>query len=224
MWNIKRKPFQKKNNFTTSQQPPNDRSDMKNFWSRIFTDPQPKISENKDDEQTAPPVFVNTYLDLIHSSNLLTDAFGQWPSFHDSEILSIKAERTAGIGPGNVQIEMSVYLIDWKYVFKDMELRKDCLVTFQFFHCSDIHFDQFNQQNQLGALLFTVEKQVMKERYIPETAVVVADKEKVFIVPDEILVVTLEPEFGLGGGFKCANGAVKETRFCPYGEISFHME
>jgi hypothetical protein len=198
---------------------------MNKLWSRIFTDPQPKISEIKiDNEPTTPPVFANTYLDLIHSSNLLTDAFGRWPSFHDSEILSIKVERTAEIGPGNVQIEMSVYIIDWKHAFKDVELKTDCLATFQFFHCSDIHFDQFNQQNQMGDLFFTVEKQVIKDKHIPETAVVVADKERVFVVPDEILVVTIEPEFGLGGGFKCAYGAVTDAKFFPDGEISFHME
>jgi hypothetical protein len=187
---------------------------MRKILAQIFPDQKTPPHSSDVDQGESPRSVSHHFLDMIHASDLITGLYGEWPSFHDSEIMSIKLERSVEIGPGNIQIDFWVRVLDWRHIFSHKELKKDSLIHFRFYHCTDIHLDSFNQQNQLGDLQFSVVKQVINEKIIPESAVVVPDAILVFIVLDEILAVIFEPEYGLGGGFKCAFGEVVEILPC----------
>jgi len=85
----------------------------------------------------------------IENSQLLTDIFGRWPSFHDSEVMRIVLNR------GDVQ-RFDPYLEATIHVFQMTAevdehgkhvLKNHTAVTFRFIEIYELSLEDFNQQN-----------------------------------------------------------------------------
>ena len=77
--------------------------------------------------------------------------FGEWPSFHDAEILELYLDRS---GPSWVKLHawLTTNRTDDKGYFI---LEKHAVVTFTFDDISDLKLDDFSSQNVISCLLLT---------------------------------------------------------------------
>ena len=122
---------------------------------------------------------------LFANSRLLTQRFGEWPSFHDAEILRLELIRDSG-----VSLRMEVYLftrsseVDEHGRFRH---EKPSIVTLQFDGLQDLSLAEFNEQNVLGELVCSR-------------------------LNDNRLQVELYSLYGLGGQFTCSEAQVLQVR------------
>ncbi len=103
----------------------------------------------------------------IENAHLLTDRFGQWPSFHDAEIISARFERS---GPDAPYLELDIHLFemtskvdaDGHYVLKNHTLAR-----FRFCDIELEHFSWWNCQNAILDLHISISQQHESEDNIP---------------------------------------------------------
>src|SRR3954470_1120064 len=86
----------------------------------------------------------------IQNSNLLTDIFGRWPSFHDAEVVCIVLDR----GERRPYLEASIHLFE---ITSQIEhgayvLKNHTLATLRFIEIYQLKLDDFNHQNVLFGL------------------------------------------------------------------------
>ena len=95
--------------------------------------------------------------DIVKGHERLTDIFGRWPSFHDSEVISIRLDRR-----GRNQWEGPVTYVR-VHVFEgyresedsiEVKWRNPTIVTLRFAPVVDISLSGFNQQNAIQDLTF----------------------------------------------------------------------
>jgi hypothetical protein len=122
--------------------------------------------------------------------------FGEWPSFHDMEVVSIHMDRR---GPEGPSIEFVIFA--WAYTGRIApegyyEQHRHALIRFRCEQVSENHLDGFNHQNVLDGL-----------------AVVPADG------GETLLEVRLPSIFGVGGVIECGGFRVLDvTPASPTGE------
>jgi len=88
------------------------------------------------------PIFVANH-------DLLVSVFGEWPSFHDAEVLSLSLDRS---GP---RIDLTLYVFRTTPELNDQGQFKKCdevVVEMRFMEVSDLRFRDFNEQNVLAEL------------------------------------------------------------------------
>jgi hypothetical protein len=90
----------------------------------------------------------------ITNSKIVIDHFGYWPTFHDSEIISIKFERTWDKNNSLVQMRVYAFEMTDKLKGKYFELIKHCLVDIEFIGINNNEMDGFNHQNAVQGLDF----------------------------------------------------------------------
>lgn len=92
--------------------------------------------------------------DKIKQSNLLTDIFGRWPSFHDAEVISIELFRNPnGVSEPNLRANIHVFEMTPEVDERGYYVLKNhMLVTFLFCGIDENKVDGFNQQNVLWEL------------------------------------------------------------------------
>jgi len=96
---------------------------------------------------TAPPD-----LSKIKNVQALLDHFGEWPCFHDSEVLYIHLDR------GNINVfemptmEMALDLVNWPRFNEKKEFIMDTRVTLRFTASQFENIDGFNYQNAICGL------------------------------------------------------------------------
>jgi hypothetical protein len=86
----------------------------------------------------------------IQNSDLLTDIFGRWPSFHDCEVLRIlldRDDRWPYLEAAIHVFEMTPQIEGGAYVLKN-----HTLVTIRFIEIYQLKLDDFNHQNVLWGL------------------------------------------------------------------------
>ncbi|WP_181163769.1 Imm50 family immunity protein [Pontibacter mangrovi] len=90
----------------------------------------------------------------IENANLILNHFGYWPSFHDSEIISLKFERN--LEEGKPTVEMKVYAFEMtdKVVNRYFKRFKHCIIDFKFVDLQKSEMDGFNHQNAVDGLNF----------------------------------------------------------------------
>lgn len=85
----------------------------------------------------------------IKNSYKIIDSLGEWPSFHDAEILKVELDRE---GP-SLEIILYTFLmlkeVDERGYYK---LAKKCIITFRFFSIEELKLIGFNQQNVISDL------------------------------------------------------------------------
>ncbi len=80
---------------------------------------------------------MDAVLERIADADLITSHFGEWPAFHDSEVLSIELTRD---GEPRLTMRLNAF---------------SCVVTFRFFDVAGVELAYFNHQNVLFSLTFT---------------------------------------------------------------------
>ena len=127
---------------------------------------------------------------LIAGSEKLTEIFGNWPSFHDAEVLDLRLDR------GDIQTDKSVYEFPaltlkihvWELTNKTnsegyLILLHHTLATLKFCDVADFQMQGFNHQNALMELVLKSEERTEG--------------------PSPYFAVKLEPAFGIEASFKC---------------------
>jgi len=92
--------------------------------------------------------------DLIIDANKVLDRFGEWPHFHDMEVVSLLMDRRGDNAP---RIEFVVFV--WTYTGRITqagfyEQTKHSLIRFGCERVTTNRFDEFNHQNVLDGLKF----------------------------------------------------------------------
>jgi hypothetical protein len=93
-------------------------------------------------------------LDGIQGSQLVTAIFGQWPSFHDSEVVSITIARSEPYDAGpTLEAEIHVFEMTSEVTPSGYYvLRNHTLVTLRFSGITSLELVDFNNQNVLMGL------------------------------------------------------------------------
>ncbi len=90
----------------------------------------------------------------IENARLVIDHFGYWPTFHDSEIISITFERTLDKGTSSAMLRVYSFEMTDKVVNRYFKLIKHCFVDIEITDLMKTEIDGFNHQNAVLALEF----------------------------------------------------------------------
>ena len=90
----------------------------------------------------------------IVNAQLVIDHFGYWPTFEDSEIISIKLERTLDKTSASILLRLYSFEMTDEVLSDDYEATKHCFIDFEFSEVTNTEFDGFNHQNSVVALEF----------------------------------------------------------------------
>jgi hypothetical protein len=136
---------------------------------------------------------------LIENHELVLEAFGYWPSFHDAEVYWLKLERLQETYKGYCSPNIEFEIHGWEMTSEtdskgDFKLQKHHLIHFKFENIFDVEFDGFNHQNAL------LELEISQE---PERESGVTS-----------LKIGLDPAYGVGGEFKAYKGSVVNITPC----------
>lgn len=89
---------------------------------------------------------------LVDNSDLLSQAFGGWPSFHDAEVIRLVLDRSGPEGP-TLELEMHVFKMTKEVgPTKHYVLKNHILVCLKFTGVALEKLVGFNQQNVLMGL------------------------------------------------------------------------
>jgi hypothetical protein len=92
----------------------------------------------------------------IQGSNLLNEQFGGWPSFHDSEIVSINFDRAKE--ERNPSIAVKVHVFEMTSEVNESgyyKLTNHCDIEFNFESVEDVALNGFNHQNVISEIYFS---------------------------------------------------------------------
>lgn len=91
-------------------------------------------------------------ISLIDGSDKLTSIFGRWPSFHDSEVVSLALDREGPTITADIHVfEMTSEISKTGHYI----CRKHCVAKLRFLQVDEIEFEGFNHQNALNGLLIS---------------------------------------------------------------------
>jgi len=90
----------------------------------------------------------------IENAQVIIDHFGYWPSFEDSEVISIKLERTLDKSSASVHLRLYSFEMSDEVLNDDYLISKHCFIDFEFAEVANTEFDGFNHQNSVVALEF----------------------------------------------------------------------
>jgi hypothetical protein len=146
--------------------------------------------------------FLNP-IDIVKRHEKLTDIFGRWPSFHDSEIISVRLERRGRDYWEAPVMYVSVHVFEGYRESEDsteVKWRNHTVATLRFAPVVDISLGGFNAQNAIQDLTF--------ESAGPE------NKELTWQGP--AYRVDFQQSFGVGISFICGSIEVENVdRTCP---------
>ena len=130
---------------------------------------------------------------IVSDHEQLTSIFGEWPSFHDAEVLSIRLEREGHDRYESPVLYASIHVFAARRSEKSptgVEFYHHTIVTFRFNLVLGLHLAEFNHQNAIFDLIF----------------------EKPPDAPDMApLRVMFEPSFGIECWFFCKSVDVMEV-------------
>ena len=120
-------------------------------------------------------------VERIKNAVAVTSVFGQWPSFHDAEVLRIELSRTSNSLPGPTVIaDIHVFSMSRKVDDQGFFVCENhSTVTLRFVGISDLDLDGFNHQNVLSGLEIT------------------------HLEAEASFEVRFDPTYGVGSHFKC---------------------
>ncbi|WP_050470686.1 Imm50 family immunity protein [Herbaspirillum chlorophenolicum] len=138
-------------------------------------------------------------LDFIDGSEKLIAELGEWPSFHDDEIVTVFLKREAGLGSEeNTSMRLSIHVrrheeIGLGTAQYHLRMNKNILVHLVFRNIQDLAISNFNGQNVIHSLDIT-------EYSLSNT-------------PEAR--VSLESSWGLEGTFRCKSIQVESIEMLP---------
>ena len=92
---------------------------------------------------------------FVIDAQMVLSRFGEWPHFHDMEVVSLNLDRGGADGPS-----VEFVVLAWNYTGRiapegHYEQATHSLIRFRCENVSSNHFDDFNHQNVLDDLEFT---------------------------------------------------------------------
>jgi Immunity protein 50 len=137
--------------------------------------------------------------ETIVNHQLVVEAFGQWPSFHDGEVHRIVLDRMRQLPSGSHYPSIELFVRGWIMTSEVTNAgfykqEHDSIVHFLFEQVTDLELDGLNHQNVLSSLDFEV----------------VSGTES----GSSLLSVELSHCYGLSGGFKALRASVVSVK--PY--------
>lgn len=102
---------------------------------------------------TGTPMDSETVAKLVTNSHLVTDIYGRWPSFHDSEVLSLSLDAN-GHEPS---LDLHVYVyerIPDANTKGRLKSANEYRLALRFTAITNLELDGFNHQNVLSDLYF----------------------------------------------------------------------
>lgn len=109
------------------------------------------------------------FINEIQNSELVINHFSYWPSFHDSEIISINFERSMDKISSTAKLKVYVFEITNQLKGKYYKLIKRCLIEFEFIGVSKNKINNFNNQNVVYGLHFGKDEDGFLEMSINST-------------------------------------------------------
>ena len=94
-------------------------------------------------------------MDAIEHAERLVHVFGEWPTFHDAEVLELTLRRSLGdeLSPPTLQLDLHAWaLTDRTDATGVGVIEHDSFVRLEFRGVEALALDGFNHQNVLGAL------------------------------------------------------------------------
>lgn len=119
---------------------------------------------------------------FIVNHERVTHSFGHWPSFHDSEVVSIRLDRDQGRDLTGPMVTMVFFLFRLEVAEEDPR-RNKTLTTLQFRDVENLKLSDFNHQNAINGIALS--------RYFCER------------LKCEVFGVKIAPGFGLESSFQC---------------------
>jgi hypothetical protein len=139
--------------------------------------------------------------DHIAGSEMVEEALGYWPTFHDAEVISFSADRALPLTKGYTVARLAVHVRHYETVGEgtaqyEQVLRKSLLVRFVFNGAREFELSGFNHQNVINSI--TVSRLEANE--------------------GEGLLVDVESIWGFSGTLRCSSVAVEAVEVLPSGE------
>lgn len=129
--------------------------------------------------------------------------FGQWPSFHDAEVLAVRLDSgTQTDGLASVELDLHLFVAEGVQADGRVNYRRHTLVTMRFDDADRIELEGFGPQN----VLWDLEMEALSDQP--------TDKPRV--------QVSLPSSNGLAGAFNCADIAVIAAQPFVPGEHSVY--
>lgn len=145
-------------------------------------------------------------VDFISNVETILDHFGEWPSFHDSEIVAIRLHRSLSLIGGPPTLEVDIHVFSWNTEGDRYRFERHCVITLGFSDVCEIKLEDFNQQNVLSDLVF--EKNGLQEVPYRCTFVSSHGVEGGFVFSSAI-VLGLEPGLPEGSNYGDASRSPK---------------
>ena len=136
-------------------------------------------------------------MDLVDGSEKLEEVFGEWPSFHDAEVLDLTLDREPSGALRGPTVRLTVHafqLTDQVDSRGHYVLRNRVLVRFILYSAEILHLEGFNLQNVLSGLRFSKPVRPLE--------------------PDLAVQVDLDPSYGVGASIQCTRAEVASVE--PY--------
>ncbi len=95
------------------------------------------------------------FVGKIKNSELLTEVFGRWPSFHDSEVIEIILSRDQYSSEYGPTLRAAFYVFEMTSDIDEKEhyvLKNKSIVWMRFLEVVELSLDDFNYQNVLWGL------------------------------------------------------------------------
>jgi Immunity protein 50 len=155
---------------------------------------------------------------IIKNSNKITDIFGYWPTFHDAEVhsLSLSGGVVDPCVPGceSPMLDLKIHLWEMtKEVDKEgwIVLAKHTLMEMRFRNVEKLELSNFNYHNSIMEMTFGME---------PENLHPIGGGRK-----PPMIIVEIEPSFGLLAKFKCQSAEVLSAVPCdPDGPLTGRLD
>ena len=136
---------------------------------------------------------MEAYKDIIGFEKVI-EHFGEWPSFHDAEVISMSFNRNHIFEPSGPSMVAKVHAflitpeVDKNGYYKTI---KHCIITFEFDTVYDLVFEDFNHQNALDGLRFENTKDIDNK---------------------PIIAVSFDSAYGVDCEFKCKLALISEIK------------
>ena len=118
--------------------------------------------------------------EFVGNAQLVIDRFGEWPSFHDAEVMRLSLDRNGRVLTLELMAFTMLDEVDDRGYFKHAN---QSLVTLRFAGINDVSLEGFNEQNVISGLFLTKD--------------------------DDALKVVVSPLYGLSTEFSCARADVE---------------
>ncbi len=136
---------------------------------------------------------------LIRGAEKVVQALGDWPTFHDAEIISFSAFRAMSLEANSSSANLRVHVRQYQAVGEgtanyELALTKSVLISFLFGGLSHLAIAEFNHQNVIDSIQFMPTE-------------------------DGEILVCIDAIWGLGGQIKCKTVSIDFIQELPVGDV-----